>query len=730
MAVNRFAKTHVAKYKPLTMEEVLQPAMMLRQREDQLAEQYAQSQSALGEIGFLLDKEPDDSILKTNYNQYNSELSSAWDNIVENGVTANSLRKAMDLKGKLSSVIKPVILAKEAHNKDSMLEAEVLSKDPTAVVEKVSQRNLDYYVNNGYTPTGVKSVSGDTIAKQTAELASIISKLQNQPEITSADISQLSLYGVSPEEAEGLMMLIKSTSGLSFDTLEGNAILDKMINNVMRRNGVIDSENNLAPWIDSQDFEKLYQSAVTGSYFAVGPTSYNVQINPLATRKPSSTDSGGPTLESAKGTVTLGSDVVPNYDVSRRRPDSDAGAITDDMSMAVITDTSNKVRELSQNITDGRADIFDENTLNVLYEMQESLSNVDNSKSSEKLKRKLNGAINNLKAYNDAIVKPSHGITIIKNVGDLLKEYSSFATNSINAGPVIEKVNETAQSLGMDRREYYATVQDYSKSVGGGKTSYAFTVLPHDIARRSYGGTQKEVLEMETDTWRPKGSKKRINLDEGLKDKSMSIVLTPQGTLIKHESKNGIVYYKPAQPDPVGEHVGQSTDIILSPDIRNPKGVISKDNVAGFESFLKNSLILSAGNNSFTPEQINQIYNAYITSAGSTGMAKNIALSVLSRYTQSAEGNKFIVDQPNNPFNEDVPQIVELSVPVSHEGKKGYMVFRGTLDHNTRLITQAGMFSTLDTSPNSFKNMTDYSQNYIRRNVDAIVKNTNPSTTD
>jgi len=706
MAVNRFNQTHVSQYNPLSMDEVLAPAMIQRQREDKILEQYADTQSALGEVGAVLSSEPDDSVLKQNYNNYSQQLSSAWDSIAEHGVTANSMRKAMQLRSQLSSVISPVMNAHKARSADMGLSAEILSKDPTAVLEDVSQRSLDFYVQNGFTPTGVRSVSGNAITQEVAAMASVLSKLQNKPELTQADIGSLQTFGLSQEEAQNMLMLVKSTSGLSFDNLEDNPVIQEIIGNVMKRNGVLDTENKLAPWMDTQGYEKLYQSALSGTYSAVGPTSYDIRDNPFAVldekrkaaearnRNTDQTDLSG------KGINTLNSLAVGNYDVGEMVSREGPIALADDlvaMKRAALVD---KLRDLPDAKTSRTPDYEEDfNNLKEMLSVLEGVAGTD--KRIEKLRKKVDnqrasahsafvGGVEFASDYDEEVTR------------ELYQEFLGFS-EEINSkyDPVIEKIDTTASLLGMDRREYFDVYSNYNNQIAGPKNHYTFPVIPTNISKEMIDGVTRD-MPLDKNTWIP-GNTEVIDVKKLRESGNLTVVNSPMGMLLAVKNDKGITeYYKPTEGhDKEGIYTSQNMATILSPRPNSENGIVG-----------------------------GEAHNILLQTMAINNDLDGTVRRYMTQQLHSEYGSRFIINQPDNIFGGSQPlRIMEITYPVTSDtGEKGYVVMRGTVADG--VVVDTGIFNTLDKSDNSFKNMVDYSHKFLYRITEALVPNKSTSTTD
>lgn len=706
MAVNRFNQTHVSQYNPLSMDEVLAPAMIQRQREDKILEQYADTQSALGEVGAILSSEPDDSVLKQNYNNYSQQLNSAWDSIAEHGVTANSMRKAMNLRSRLSAVVSPVINAHKARSADTMLAADILSKDPTAVLEDVSQRSLDFYVQNGFTPTGVRSVSGNNITQEVAAMASVISKLQNKPELTPADIGSLQTFGLSQEEAQNMLMLVKSTSGLSFDNIEDNPVIQEIIGNVMKRNGVLDTENKLAPWMDTQGYEKLYQSALSGTYSAVGPTSYDIRDNPFAVmdaqRRAAEAQNRAteqPNL-SGKGINTLNSLAVDNYDVGEMVSKEGPIALADDLVAIKGAALVDKLRDLPDTRTSLTPNYEEDyNNLKDMLSVLEGIAGTD--KRAEKLRKKID---NQRASAHSAFVGGAEFAADYdeKVTRELYQEFLGFS-EEINSkyNPFIEKIDTTASQLGMDRREYFDVYSNYNNQISGPKNYYTFPVIPENISKEMINGITR-VMPLDKNTWTP-GNTETIDVKKLRESGNLTTVNSPMGILLAVKNDKGITeYYRPTEGhDKEGIYTSQNIATILSPKPNNENSIVGGE----AHNILLQTLAIN--------NDLNKTVRHY-----------------MQQQLHSENGSRFIINQPDNIFGESQPlQIMEITYPVTSDtGEKGYVVMRGTVADG--YVVDTGIFNTLDKSDDSFKNMIDYSHRFLYRITDALVPNKSTSTTD
>lgn len=174
--IGPYDQVSFANYTPMSSQEILMPALMMREKHDKLEEEYSQIDDELNKVAFIAETE-DNPILKQRYSNYMNSLVQNRDKLMTQGITSNSRKDMLGLRSKFQSEIQPINLGYqmklkdiEAFNQKKMQDSSFIGPDP-------SQRSVMDYINNGLQPFTMQGVSGNEIAKQTAEMAQQYSQL-------------------------------------------------------------------------------------------------------------------------------------------------------------------------------------------------------------------------------------------------------------------------------------------------------------------------------------------------------------------------------------------------------------------------------------------------------------------------------------------------------------------------------------------------------------------------
>ena len=85
MAVSPYDQAAWSTYTPLSSQEILQPALMMRERHDRLDEEYAAIDDELQRIAFIAETENDPAVQQM-YNNYTTQLESGMNELMERGL--------------------------------------------------------------------------------------------------------------------------------------------------------------------------------------------------------------------------------------------------------------------------------------------------------------------------------------------------------------------------------------------------------------------------------------------------------------------------------------------------------------------------------------------------------------------------------------------------------------------------------------------------------------------
>ena len=112
MAFTPYDRASWATFTPMSAQEILMPAMQMREQHDKLDEQYGLINDEMERISAIAANDPE---LNQRVESYRNQLGAARDELMERGITSGSKRKALDLRGRYSSQLKPIDTAYQMH---------------------------------------------------------------------------------------------------------------------------------------------------------------------------------------------------------------------------------------------------------------------------------------------------------------------------------------------------------------------------------------------------------------------------------------------------------------------------------------------------------------------------------------------------------------------------------------------------------------------------------------
>ncbi len=174
-----------ANYTPLSSQDILQPALLMRDRRDKLEEEYAAIDNELQKASFIVQNE-NDPIIKSKYENYYNSLSNSMNNLMEQGLTPNSRRDALKLRSRFQSEIAPINMGYQMKSQDIQRYNDMIVKDPTYIGQDPTSRTVSDYINNGLQPFAQQGISGALVTKMASDYLSPFSK-----ELTGTELNNL-----------------------------------------------------------------------------------------------------------------------------------------------------------------------------------------------------------------------------------------------------------------------------------------------------------------------------------------------------------------------------------------------------------------------------------------------------------------------------------------------------------------------------------------------------------
>lgn len=236
MAVSPYDQAAWSTYTPLSYQEILQPALMMRERHDRLDEEYAAIDDELQKIAFIAETENDPAVQQM-YNNYITQLESGMNELMERGVTPNSRRRMLGIRSRFQSQIAPIRQAYELKQQDINQINQMRMKDPTFIGPDPTQRSLTDYLSSGLQPMGHQGISGALLTQMANQYLAPYSQ-----ELTDTDLKNLLLTTVGEENIPQYMEYIKK-HGYKPGTEGHRALMEAVSNKIMESTGIRDWAN-------------------------------------------------------------------------------------------------------------------------------------------------------------------------------------------------------------------------------------------------------------------------------------------------------------------------------------------------------------------------------------------------------------------------------------------------------------------------------------------------------
>lgn len=130
MAITPYDQAMWSQYTPLSGQEILQPAMMMRERQDTLDNEYAELNDITQQLAFIAENEPD-PLVKSRYNNYMAQVEQGMDSIRDRGITPNSRREMLALRSRFQSELLPLKQGYDLKLQDINTYNQMKLKDPS-----------------------------------------------------------------------------------------------------------------------------------------------------------------------------------------------------------------------------------------------------------------------------------------------------------------------------------------------------------------------------------------------------------------------------------------------------------------------------------------------------------------------------------------------------------------------------------------------------------------------
>ena len=130
MAITPYDQAMWSTFTPMTGQEILQPAMVMRERQDALDNEYASLNDMTQQLAFIAENEPD-PMVRDRYNNYMAQVEQGMNSIRDRGITPNSRREMLALRSKFQSEMLPMKMGYELKQQDINTYNQMKLKDPS-----------------------------------------------------------------------------------------------------------------------------------------------------------------------------------------------------------------------------------------------------------------------------------------------------------------------------------------------------------------------------------------------------------------------------------------------------------------------------------------------------------------------------------------------------------------------------------------------------------------------
>lgn len=155
------------RFKPFSFQEMLQPYQIYTEAYNKAEEELANLDIMAGDVASKLSN-PLDENLRKQYEGFQSELTSAMDDLYNKGLTPNTRKKLTGLKAKYTKDLNPINEAYKAYQTDQQYLAKMAVEHPEILIEGAGKSISDYL--GGKTPQ-MRSVNTDDLMTEALNIA-------------------------------------------------------------------------------------------------------------------------------------------------------------------------------------------------------------------------------------------------------------------------------------------------------------------------------------------------------------------------------------------------------------------------------------------------------------------------------------------------------------------------------------------------------------------------------
>lgn len=282
-----------SRFRPMTYDEILSPALMQTQAHQALEAQYADLASKANELEKKLDANRD-KVSRATYEKYMSDLDSIATKLTKFGLTQGSNRDALAANSEYHKRIIPII---EGYNRRAEAERQqqaMLAQDPTRLFNRMaSELSVDDFVADQTLDVISQNYSGAMITKQVADQGlQYVKWAKKNGKLHSLGIpykyEQEFQQGASPEAVYAAMMKDPNADPF-FQRVVDQVLQSTGISKWSSVNGDVNSYN----WKRADNYAREGLPAFIGTRtWKTYDDSYNMQLSLMKQRPGSGSGSG------------------------------------------------------------------------------------------------------------------------------------------------------------------------------------------------------------------------------------------------------------------------------------------------------------------------------------------------------------------------------------------------------------------------------------------------------
>lgn len=244
------------KFKPYTFEEMLKPYQMYTEAYNKIEDELSNLDIMASDIASKLTDNPEDQELRKLYNEFNTELNNASNELATIGLTPQTRKKLSTLKSKYTEKLNPINEAYKAYAEDQKYLGRMAVEHPEILIEGYGNSVSDYM--GGRTPQ-MRSINTDDLMTQAMTIAKTqAARTYKQSGWVSTAggrfLERTTETGLNDTDFNNALFLIENPDL----TAEDLGIKEEQFNKIKDNAKLIEASIN--DIINTPDFEKLSDS--------------------------------------------------------------------------------------------------------------------------------------------------------------------------------------------------------------------------------------------------------------------------------------------------------------------------------------------------------------------------------------------------------------------------------------------------------------------------------------